>query len=201
MIADSAVGLEEISEFLDALSHEARWDEIRDLTRSEQRELYGLAHSAPPLTADDFVPRHVPDLVPVAHRGRNSLPPLLSAFRQFQKIFCRPEGAGAEGQSLFGYNEGASRPLIGPGYFVALPTESNRDWERHGGVVIDYHRVPDGPVPHHWPRVRPNSHGLQVLVYDRTRDFMRRISSHVTVGAAFKFGTKLDHYFVLNRMR
>jgi hypothetical protein len=45
----------------------------------------------------------------------------------------------------------------------------------------------------------PNSRGLQRFVYHRTRDFMRRVSRHVTIGAAYKGESPLDHYFVLVR--
>ncbi len=59
--------------------------------------------------------------------------------------------------------------------------------------------MPDGPVPDGWPEVIPNSKGLQRFVYYQTRDFMRRVSKHVTIGAAYKVEKKLDHYFVLVR--
>ena len=36
-------------------------------------------------------------------------------------------------------------------------------------------------------------------MYHHTRDYMRRVSSHVTVGAAYKGETSLDHYFMLCR--
>ena len=63
-------------------------------------------------------------------------------------------------------------------------------------------RVPyalSGPVPDGWPRVRPNSQGLQYFVYHRTRDFMRRVSKTVSIGAAYKVERPLDHYFLLSR--
>jgi hypothetical protein len=66
-------------------------------------------------------------------------------------------------------------------------------------VVIDYWQVPDTAVVDGWPRVVPNNHGLQVLVYNKTRDFMRRVSAHLSIGAAYKGEKALDHYFVLVR--
>jgi len=87
----------------------------------------------------------------------------------------------------------------GPGYFVAVPTASNPEWRSRGAIVVDYFQVPDGAVASGWPRVVPNTKGLQRFVYDRTRDFMRRVSKHVTIGAAFKVEKALDHYFVLVR--
>jgi hypothetical protein len=47
--------------------------------------------------------------------------------------------------------------------------------------------------------VIPNTQGLQRFVYHKTRDFMRRLSTHVTIGAAFKEEKAHDHYFILCR--
>jgi hypothetical protein len=41
--------------------------------------------------------------------------------------------------------------------------------------------------------------GLQTLVYHQTRDFMRRVSSHVTIGAAYKKERALNVHFILCR--
>ena len=111
--------------------------------------------------------------------------------------FARPEDGSAR---LFGYNEGATRAWIGPGFFVAVPTAGNAAWEERGAVVIDYFQVPDGPVPAGWPAVKRNDQGLQVLVYNGTRDFMRRVSREVSIGTAYKGEKKLDHYFTLCRL-
>src|SRR5262249_50745644 len=113
----------------------------------------------------------------------------------FQKRFCRPDN----GDKLFGYNEGPTRRLIGPGYFVATTTDQHPQWAQHGGVVIDYHQIPESDVAAGWPPVIPNSQGLQRFVFYQTRDFIRRVSTHVSIGAAFKRDKPLDHYFVLCR--
>ena len=47
--------------------------------------------------------------------------------------------------------------------------------------------------------MRPNSEGLQRFIYMGTRDFMRRVSEHVSIGAAYKGEKPLDHYFTLCR--
>jgi hypothetical protein len=47
--------------------------------------------------------------------------------------------------------------------------------------------------------VVPNEKGLQRNVYHQTRDFLRRVSSHVSIGAAYKNDDPLDHYFILCR--
>ncbi|MCC6559470.1 MAG: hypothetical protein IT372_41655 [Polyangiaceae bacterium] len=187
--------LSRITEHLDGLTHEGRLEALKATTRADQRALYQAAREALPITLDHFVPDGTPPLVAVHHKGRNSLP-LPSPFRFFEKRFARPEDGAAR---LFGYNEGSTRAVIGPGYFVAVPTAGNAAWEERGAVVIDYFQVPDGPVPEGWPKVKKNSQGLQFFVYNGTRDFMRRVSQHVSIGAAYKGEKALDHYFTLCR--
>ena len=188
--------IDRIAAFLDGLSPEGRLDALSTTTRTDQRALYQAAASAPPITLDFFVPEGTPPRVAVHHRGRNSLP-LPGPLRRFEKRFARPEDGSAR---LFGYNEGATRKWIGPGFFVAVPTAGNPAWEPRGAVVIDYFQVPDGPVPEGWPEVKRNDQGLQVLVYNGTRDFMRRVSREVSIGAAYKGEKQLDHYFTLCRL-
>ena len=65
--------------------------------------------------------------------------------------------------------------------------------------MVDYYQVPDGAVADGWPAVVANDWRLQRFVYHQTRDFMRRVSRHVSIGAAFKRERPLDHYFVLCR--
>jgi hypothetical protein len=116
-------------------------------------------------------------------------------------VRCRTGiGCRSASRRCVGYNEGCTRRILGPGYFVARPASPDdpESWE-YGGVVIDYAQIPDRPLPPGWPRVVPNTHGLQRFVYHRTRDFLRRVSAHVSVGAAVKGERPLDHYFVLCR--
>lgn len=193
LILDPSIKIDRIGAHLDGLDHDARMREKAGLSRKEQRILFQKAGEAEPLDVDYFVPAD--PLQEVVHQGRNSLP-LPAAFRFFQKVMCRPDD-GTE--RAFGFNEGASRPLIGPGYFVLRATAGNPTWESRGSVVVDYFQVPDKPVTRGWPEVVPNSHGLQAIVYQGTRDYMRRVSKHVSVGAAYKGEKGLDHYFVLVR--
>jgi len=195
MVRDPGARISTIAAALDRLAREDRIAEARSLGRDDQRMLYKKAADAPTLTLDDFVPPSAGALSPVIHLGRNTLP-LPGKHRFFQKRFCRPEGGSGR---LFGYNEAPSKGLIGPGYFLALPTVGRPEWEARGGVVIDYFQVPDGPVPAGWPAVVPNTKGLQRFVYNKTRDFMRRVSDGVTIGAAYRRETGLDHYFMLCR--
>lgn len=183
----------EIATYMDALDHRSRLKEIHRLNPRAMAMLYERAADAPPLALEHFVPRDRPALTRVTHHGWNSLP----AFRRFQKPCCRP--VDDNGDRLFGYNEGFTRPFVGPGYFVIHPTEGTPHWERRGALVIDYFLEPDGPVAPDFPRLRPNCQGLARLVYFQTRDFMRRISHHVSIGAAYKIEQPLNVYFILCR--
>ncbi|HVK62829.1 MAG TPA: hypothetical protein VM694_00050, partial [Polyangium sp.] len=104
-------------------------------------------------------------------------------------------------ERLFGYNQSPFLGTVGPGFFVAVPTKGRPEWEARGQIVIDYFQVPDGPVAAGWPKVIPNSKGLQILVYNGTRDYMRKVSTQVSIGAAYKGEKALDHYFILCRDR
>ena len=181
--------IETIAAHLDALSHDARVRETHALSRGDQKRLWAAAANSAPLALSDFVPDAVPDLTPVVHHGKNSQP----AFRVFEKRWCRPAG---ERDRLFGYNETIVRPVIGPGYFVAHDTAEG---DVRGAVVVDYFMTPEGPVAEGWPVVRPNSQGLQRFVYHQTRDYMRRVSRHVTIGEAHRLEKRVMGWFVLCR--
>jgi hypothetical protein len=178
-----------IAKHLDGLEHDERVTQTRALTRAEHITLYDRAAPAERLSLSYFVPDHVEPLHEVAHVGINNLP----AFRRFEKRFCRP---GDKSDRLFGFNEESIRSVIGPGYFVAVETEEGND---RGGVVVDYYRVPDATVPPKWPAIKKNEEGLQQFIFQKTRDYMRRVSSHVTVGKAFRYDKKPIGYFILCR--
>ncbi len=185
----------EIAAYLDALSFADCKAETHALNRNQQRKLFQMAAKSPALTFEDLTPSSVPPRTEIIHHGRNTLP-LPGAFRNFEKRMCRPETGG---QRAFGYNEGVSRALIGPGYFVAVPTAGHEGWPERGPIVVDYFQVPQEAVVEGWPKVVENNVGLQVLVYNKTRDFMRKVSDRVSIGAAYKVEKALDHYFVLVR--
>ena len=172
-----------------------RREALLALDRAGQRRLYAVAAQSEAITLDDLVPAAKADRAEVRHHGRNTLP-VTKAFRTFEKRVCRP----ADGTSrLFGYNEGASVRWFGPGYFVAYAVRDNPVWTARGDVVVDYFQVPDGAVAEGWPAVVPNEQGLQKLVFAGTRDFLRRVTDGVSIGAAYKGERALDHYFVLAR--
>lgn len=194
LIADPATDIAAIARHLDGLDARTRAGEVLGLDRATQRTLYEKAAAAAPIDLAHFVGDAGPG-VEVIHDGRNTLP-LPGPLRGFQKRFCRPADGSAR---LFGYNEGPTRRVVGPGYFVAVPTAGRPAWQARGAIVVDYFQIPDGPVAAGWPRVVANDWRLQRLVYHHTRDFMRRVSAHVSIGAAFKEERPLDHYFVLCR--
>lgn len=185
----------EIARYLNDLAPDARREALAATSREEQRSLYNKAKDSPPITLEDFIPSGVAPRTQVRHFGRNTLP-LPAPWRIFQKPMARPEDGSSR---AFGYNESPTRGLIGPGYFVLVSTEGNPAWMERGAMVVDYFQMPDGPVPDGWPKVVPNSQGIQMFVYKGTRDFMRKVSEGVSIGAAYKGEKKLDHYFTLVR--
>jgi len=180
----------EIARHLDSLAHPDRLRECQSLSGGDQKRLFRKAGESPPLDLAFFVPSATPPLTQVVHHGKNSQP----LFRDFQKRWCRPVDRD---DRLYGYNETVVRPLIGPGYFVAHDTEPG---DERGAVVVDYFMTPpaDGRAPG-WPEVKPNSSGLQRFVYHQTRDYMRRVSAHVSIGEAHRLEKKVMGWFILCR--
>ena len=195
LLANEQTGIDQIAAFLDRCPPETRVAEAFSLDRAGQRALFRRAGTSAPFTLEHFVPRGVSDVTAVHHKGKNTLP-LPGKHKFFEKRFARPKDGSAR---LFGYNQSPSKKLVGPGFFVTIYTRGNAAWTERGAIVVDYFQVPDGEVPGGWPTVIPNSKGLQRFVYNGTRDFMRKVSTHVSIGAAFKGDRPLDHYFVLCR--
>jgi hypothetical protein len=173
-----------LAAYLDGLDPAQRVAQARDLTAAEQARLFEAVAGRRRVTLDDFVPRGAQPLQPVIHYGRNSLP----VFKIFEKRFCRPNTGGGE---LWGYNEQPYKTFTGPGYFVAKQASESE-------VVIDYCEVPPDK-PAQWPPILPNSARLSRFIYYRTRDFMRGVSQHVTIGRATREGKPMDNWFVLCR--
>ncbi len=187
-LIDHHAAPEELAFYLDELTHEQRLQLVMEMTRSDLRGLYHNAHGATPISLEHFVPQGVDDLQEVIHWGRNSL----VGFRAFQKRFCRPPTEDGVEPVLWGYNEQTMRTFTGPGYFIA----------RRGivdtPVWIDYCRLPPGRAPS-WPPILPNSSRLSRVIYYGTIDRMRRVSNHVSIGAAYRNNKPMGAYFVLCR--
>ena len=186
----SGAPLDSLETHLNALSDEARVEQCVALSAKAQKQLWGRAEGSV-ATLEQIVPPSCADGEEVRHIGRNSLP----AFTRFEKRFCRPKGREGE---LWGYNEGSTRPLVGPGYFVCHQADEGAV----GAVVVNYERLPtEGELPEAWPTLKPNEAGLSRFVYAHMHDYLRRVSEHVTIGIAYRHGKESPNYFVLCRER
>ena len=117
LLADRGADIDAIAAWIDRRDGHERLAALRGLGRDEQRSLYERAAAAAPLDLGFFV-GETAARGEVVHDGVNTLP-LPAPLRRFQKRFSRPERGGPR---LFGYNEGPTRRVIGPGYFVAVGT-------------------------------------------------------------------------------
>ncbi|MCS6799720.1 MAG: hypothetical protein NZ898_14600 [Myxococcota bacterium] len=179
-----------VAAYLDELDPAARLEQIRALERGEQARLFEAASGFRPIDLDFFVPHDRLPLVEVVHHGKNSLP----VFTRFAKVMCRPPAGQGEPETLWGYNRSGAflETVVGPGYFVV------RRADRAGEVDIDYFAVPPGK-PEGWPPIVGNERRLSRFVYHHTRDRMRGVSRHVSVGRASRDGRPMDAWFVLCR--
>ena len=182
--AGDAVDVPALGAWLDDLDPATRVAETTSLSAREQARLFEAAEGHRAITLDDLVPAAAGAGTTVIHHGRNSLP----LFKRFQKRFYRPEAGAAE---LWGYNEGATRPLVGPGYFVVHPVSGVE-------VLVDYTRLPP-KAPEAWPALKSNAAGLSRFVFNGTQDLLRGVSRHVSIGRATRGGATLDNWFVLCR--
>ena len=165
---------------LDRLDEAQRIAACVELTADWQRRLWQLASNRP---AEDgvLVPRDG-DGESERFAGRNSL----RVFSRFEKRFFR------QGSRIFGFNQHALRPLIGPGYFAVRERPG-------GGLRFDYRELPSGS-PGGWPAVSSNASARSRSVYRDLVDEVVWVSRDVMVGAAFRHGEALNSYFVLARI-
>lgn len=192
---DPAAGLDQIAAYLDGLGLEERAAELDSLGRGAQARLYDKAKDSAPLSLDDLVPPAKAPSEQVVYRGKNTLP-LPPPWKRFEKRLFRP----AQGGKLYGYNASPLHPFVGPGYFAVLPTAGNAEWATRAGLVVEYEEIPGGAVPEGWPKVVTNRRRLARLVFVGSRDFLRRVSSGVAIGAAYKGDKRLGQYFTLCRL-
>jgi len=186
VLLEPTIDLTRLAEVLDGLGHEGRVHTIRTWTKKRQAELFEAAKGKMPLDLDFLVPASVGPLVEVIHEGQNTLP----MFNHFQKRFAKLEG---EDFAIGGYNHQTMSPLTGPGYFVVKKGEG----EHEGELAIDYTKLPKSK-PASWPEIKPNEGGLGALVYGGMVDYLRGISTHVSIGRAYK-GKAMDAWFALVR--
>ena len=186
VLLEPTIDMKRLTEVLDGLGHEGRLHTIRGWTKKRQAELFEAAKGHLPIDLDFLVPASVGPLVEVIHEGKNTLP----LFTHFQKRFAKLEG---EDFPVGGYNHQTLSGITGPGYFVV----SKGEGEREGELAIYYTKTPKSK-PASWPEIQPNTGGLASLVYGGMIDYLRAISSHVSIGRAFK-GKAMDAWFALVR--
>ncbi len=179
-----------IADHLDHLPHQERLRQALGLGRTAQRNLFELVQGDTTLDLAHFVPEDRADMEEVIHWGRNTLP----AFTRFQKRFCRPRKEEVGSQPvLWGYNQQTLLPLTGPGYFHARPGQPDTP------VWIDYRGEPPVGRLASWPRQLHNRQRLSRVIYYGTIDKMRRVSQHVSIGAAFRGAKPMHSWFILCR--
>ncbi len=185
LLSRDPIDLAEVGHFLDGLTSADRIDAISTLQGVKlQRRLYQVAAASPRVTLEQIVPSDFQPLREIIYHGKNSLP----AFTLFQKRFCRPPAD--KRNELWGYNQASLGWLVGPGYFVVH--------DEAPGAAIDYRAVPPRGCDN-WPSVAPNDAGFSRFVYKDMVDYLRRVSKHVFIGSATKYGKEINSYFVLCR--
>lgn len=181
------IDLERLTHILDGLGHEGRVHTIRTWSKDQQRALFDAAKGYRPLDLDFLVPASVGPMVEVIHDGQNTLP----MFTSFQKRFVKLEG---EEFPVAGYNHQSMQALTGPGYFVVTQGEG----EHEGELVFDYTKVPKNK-PASWPPIRSNEGGIAGIVNGGMIDYLRGLSTHVSIGVAYKNGKHRNQWFAMVR--
>jgi hypothetical protein len=186
-LSSNEINLDSLGHAFEEASPDQRLELISKLNKRDQNRLWDAAENCP-IDLEHLVPAGVQSGVEVIHSGKNSLP----FFTHFEKRFMRPEG---KRETLYGYNEGAVRKFIGPGYFVA------HHFEDEGTVGVDYYQIPPegADLAENWPKMKTNEKGITNLVYGKMIDYLRKISDHLCVGRAVKKGKITNNFFVLCR--
>lgn len=179
-----------IGSALDAMDPTSRLWTCMSIEPAEQRKLWELFEGSSP-DRSHFVPPGTEPLREVIHHGKNTLP----AHNFFQKRFCLADDDSGD---LYGYNHQSLSWLTGPGYYVAHEVDHATDRDAPSDYVIDYTRIPP-KKPGSWPEILPNEAKLGRFVYAGMKDYMRVVSSHVSVGRAYKKGKAMNAWFLLCR--
>lgn len=182
------IDIDALARRLEALDEAGRVAFVRGLKKADMLRLWDACEGRE-VTADDFVPRGTRIGTEVIHKGKNSLP----AFSDFEKRFTPADGRPGQ---VYGYNHNwFNFTTAGPGYFVGhfRPDET--------AFGLDYYEVPpvSAPLPATWPKVRKNEIGLQVLIYAKMVDYMRKVCDGVTIGRAWMRGKRTSNFFLLAR--
>jgi hypothetical protein len=190
VLLEPTIDLSRLAEVLDGLGHEGRVHATRTWNKKRQAAIYEAAKGRS-IDMDFLVPPSMGKLVEVIHDLHNTLP----LFSDSQKRFCRlPE---SEEFVIAGYNHASTNPLTGPGYFVVRDSNASEP-EHLGELAIDYTKLPKSK-PASWPEIRDNDGGIGGIVYGNMIDYMRKVSTHVSIGRATKHGKTMDAWFTLVR--
>lgn len=187
------IDIDALARRLDAMRADQRVSFVRALGKADMIRLWDAA-AGRAVSAEDFVPAHVPPATEIIHEGKNSLP----LFSRFQKRFTRGDAPGV----VYGYNHNDFNwTTAGPGYFVGHVEHKARVADQQGIFGLDYYAIPPAAaaLPPSWPKVRRNELGLQCFIYAKMVDYMRKVSDGVTIGRAWKLGRRTSNYFVLAR--
>lgn len=178
-----------LAQHLDALTPEARLAQTLALGASAQARLFDLVEGARRFTLDELAPQTATPLTGVRHEGRNSM--LL--FTRFAKIFAVPDEPTKAATERWGFNATSAlvTTTVGPGYFVTI--------QQGDEVLVDYTRLPPKPLLGA-PAILPNEARLSRFVYNQTKDVVRGVSHHVSIGRAWRGTRRLDNWFVLCRV-
>jgi hypothetical protein len=187
VLLEPTIDLARLAEVLDGLGHEGRVHATRGWDKKRQAAIYEAAKGQS-IDFDFLVPASMGPLVEVIHDLHNTLP----LFSNSQKRFCRLPKESEEFE-IAGYNHASTNPLTGPGYFVVR----NGEGEHEGELAIDYTKLPKSK-PGGWPEIRDNDGGIGGIVYGGMIDYMRKVSTHVSIGRATK-GKPMDAWFTLVR--
>ncbi len=177
--------LASLSTALDDAAPDARVNWSRGLSGGQLWALWELAEANPaPLSVSDLVPS---DDVVVRHVGKNSLP----VFCNFEKHLIQRLDGTVQRVQGFNHNAGWLMRLTGPGHFTVTQ-------ESEEVVLFDY-TVLAKSVPDGFPPLGPNEGGLRGPVFGGMHDRVRRVSTHVTIGRAWKHGKATQNTFLLVR--
>lgn len=185
---EPTVNIERLVELLDGLGHEGRYHTIRTWSAKDMSRIFDAVKGHKPVSLDDFVPPGVEPLVGVEHDLHNALPFMSPPI---QKRFARiPD----DPDHLVGFNPQPWQYFAGPGYFTAYKGEG----EHEGELVVDYTKIPTVTCAD-WPPIRKNEGLIPGIVYGGMKDYVRGISTHVSIGAAFVNGKSRHAWFALVR--
>ena len=179
LVRNMPVDIDGLEAAFDAATHDERLEVVSRFSVEFQARLFDAAHGRL-VSVEQLVPNGAVS-EEVIHDGINTLP----AFRQFQKRFARTKSG-----DIIGYNHNWYMFATSPGYYVG-----DFDGEDY---VVDYTRLPTEKVSS-WPEIIPNESLLGRFIWVGMVDKIRRVSEHVTIGAAYKDGKALGQYFTLIR--